>query len=156
MATRLRQKWSVSYREVTEFRMPRPLKRRRHNKRKPPGILTLTWSVAELPCNQRPKVPVTHERPVMRLFGLSKYSSTSSIARSSVHRIDFTRIALDTLKKTLHVARQYFIYLCFVAAIWCEMWTFPILMYGEIPCQLPQSRKMQTQQMLHQCNQYDS
>ena len=157
MATRLRQKRSISYREATEFRMSKPLKRRRHNERKPPGILTLTWwSVAELPCNQRPKVPVTPERPVTRLFGLSKYSSISSIAGSNVHRIDVTRIALDTLSKTLHVARQYFIYLCFLAAVWCEMWTFPILMYGEIPCQLPQSQKMQRQQMLHHCNQYDS
>ena len=106
MATRLRQKRSVSYREAAEFRMSRPPKRRRHNERKPPGILALTWlSVAELPCNQRPKVLVTHDRPETRLFGLSKYSSTSSIAGSSVHRIDFTRIALDTLKKNLHVAK---------------------------------------------------
>ena len=36
-------------------------------------------------------------------------------------------------KQTLHVARQYFICLCFVAAVWCKMWTFPILMYGKIP-----------------------
>ena len=135
MATRLRQKRSVAYRETTEFRMSRPLKQRRHSEQKPPGILTLTWSVAELPCNQRPKVPVTHERPVARLFGLSKYSTTSSIAGSNIYRIDFTSIALDTLKKTLHVARQYFIYLCFIAAIWCKMWTFPIVMYGEIPYQ---------------------
>ena len=149
MATQLRQKRSVSYREATKFRMPRPLKRRRHNERHPPGILTLTWwSVTELPCNQWPKVPVTHERLVTRLFGLSKYSTTSSIAGSNVHRIDFTSIAMDMLKKSLHVGRQYFIYLCFVAAIWCEMWTFSILMDGEIPCQLPQSQNMQTQQML--------
>ena len=136
MATRLRQKRSVSYREAMEFRMSRPLKQRRHSERKPPGILTLTWSsVAELPCNQHPKVPVTHERPVACLFGLSKYSTTSSIARSNIYRIDFTSIALDTLKKTLHVARQYFIYLCFAAAIWYKMWTFPIVMCGEIPYQ---------------------
>ena len=74
---------------------------------------------------------MTHEWPVTCLFGLSKYSTTSSIAGSNIYRIDFTSIALDTLKKTLHVARQYFIYLCFVAAVWCEMWTFPILMYGK-------------------------
>ena len=62
-------------------------------------LLTLTWwSVSELPCNQHLKVPVTHEQPLTCLFGLSKYSNTS-IARSNVHKIDFTSIAWDTLNK---------------------------------------------------------
>ena len=50
---------------------------------------------------------------------LSKHSNTSSIAGSNALSIDFTSDALDTLNKTLHVPRQYFICLCPVAA--CSM-----------------------------------
>lgn len=66
-----------------------------------------------------------------------KYSQTSSFAGSTTHRIDFTSIVLDMLNKTQHVARQCFVYLCSIAAVWCETWAFPILRYNGICCQLP-------------------
>ena len=83
-------------------------------------------------------VMVIHERPVTRLLalqnapiflGLPDLTLTGSISQ------------VLPINTTLHVARQYFICLCSMAAAWCETWAFPILMNEEYLANCYRSRK---------------